>query len=791
MRIARRIAAALAVLLIALGAALWWTLGASLPPLDGEAVLKGLGAPVEILRDAEGIPHVFAKSERDTWTALGYLHAQDRLWQMEFQRRVAAGRLSEVLGERTFDIDKVTRTLGIARMSQAIVDAMDAPTRDALVAYAQGVNAFLDTDPTLPVEFLVLRVKPEPWKPADSVGWLLMMAWDLSGNWRSEAARMRLLALLGPERLAEFLPAYPGDTAAPLPDFSALYAGLEGVAGAMLALSPGTEDAIGSNSWAVAGTQSATGKPLLANDPHLGLQVPALWYLAHLSSPTGNVVGGTLPGVPFVVLGRNDHIAWSMTTTNGDVQDLYIERLDPKDPGRYLTPTGSAAFDTREEVIRVGSEERRLSVRSTRHGPVFSDAIGSLEKLAPRGHVIALAWAALDPGNATARAGLGMNRARNRDEFLAALRDFHSPQQNIVYATDEGHIGFVAPARIPVRHPDNLAQGRIPVPGWEAKYDWQGWIPFEDLPASVDPSRGRLVTANHKITPPGYKPFIAVDWFPPYRADRIEALLAPQSRHTLTTFAQIQADALSPLAHAMHPHIAAAMPATEAGRRAKALLQAWDDVMSPGSPAPLVFAAWHRELTRLVYGDELGASFNDFWELRAQFMTDVMSGRDGMGRWCDDVRTKEVEDCLELAGRALDLAAADLEARYGNATSWSWGAAHASASDHRPFGSIPGLARLFDVAVPTAGDSYSVNVGAFTIRDPDRPYANRHAGSLRALYDLSDLDRSLFMQSTGQSGNIMSPWYSNLAQRWAAVEYVTIPAKREAIAARHVLKLHP
>ena len=791
MKTARRIAAALGILLLFLAGFAWVQLERSLPMLDGEAALNALGARVEVLRDGEGIPHVYAKSERDAWMALGFLHAQDRLWQMEFQRRLAAGRLAEALGERAFDIDKVTRTLGIRRTAEAIVATLDASTRDALEAYAQGVNAFLDADPVLPVEFQLLRVKPEPWRPADTVGWLLMMSWDLSSNWRSEAARLRLMARLGPERLAEFMPAYPGDTATPLPDFKALYTGLEDTAGALLALSPGVEDALGSNNWAVAGTQTASGKPLLANDPHLGLQAPALWYLAHLSSPAGNAVGATLPGVPFVVLGRNDHLAWSMTTTNGDVQDLFIERIDPRDAGRYLTPTGTAPFETREEVIRVGSEERRITVRSTRHGPVFSDAIQSLGQATPKGHVIALAWAALDPGNATARAGLGMNRARNREEFLAAVRDFHSPQQNIVYATDDGHIGFVAPARVPVRRPDNLAQGRIPVPGWDAKYDWQGWLAFEELPAVVDPESGRIVTANHKITPPGYKPFIAADWFPPYRAQRIEFLLNMQPLQSLASFRRIQADAESPLAKALRPHIESALPATGAGQRAKSLLHAWDNAMAPDSPAPLVFAAWYRELTRLVYADELGPLFNDFWDLRAQFMMDVMADRRGLGRWCDDIRTKEVEDCRLLAARALDLAAADLESRYGKPSYWNWGAAHFAASDHRPFGNVPGLARIFNVPVPTAGDSYTVNVGGFTIRDAERPYANRHAGSLRALYDLADLDKSLFMQSTGQSGNRMSPWYSSFASRWAAVEYVTIPTDRKSFVAKHSLRLLP
>src|SRR4051812_686914 len=314
----------------------------SLPSIDGEVQAKGATAEIEIVRDAEGIAHLFAKSERDAWIAMGYVHAQDRLWQMEFQRRVGEGRLAEFLGERAYDTDVLMRTLGIARMAERIVARLDGETVASLEAYAAGVNAYLDRDPVLPVEFQVFRIKPARWKPADTMAWLLVMAWDLSTNYRLELARMRFAAKLGRERAKEIIAPYPGDPVAPLPDFKALYAELTPVANALLAATPSHEEAVGSNSWVVSGAHSETGKPLLANDPHLGLQAPSLWYLAHLAWPSGNVVGGTLPGVPFVVLGRTDDVAWSFTTTNSDTQDVFVERVAPDDASSYITPSGRA-----------------------------------------------------------------------------------------------------------------------------------------------------------------------------------------------------------------------------------------------------------------------------------------------------------------------------------------------------------------------------------------------------------------------------------------------------------------
>ncbi len=791
MRLARNIFLAVVVLVLALGAAGWVYLRQSLPQLDGEVRVKGAAAPVEIARDKDGVPHIRAASERDGWFAVGYVHAQDRLWQMEFQRRIAQGRLSEFLGERSYDVDRLMRTLGIARVADRILAKLDADTVANLEAYAAGVNAFLDEGHVLPVEFHAMRVTPERWKPADSVAWLLVMAWDLSGNWRTELARLRFIAKIGADRTGQILPPYPGDPPWKLPDLKALYADVDATAGALLAAFPLPGESVGSNNWAVSGARSETGKPLLANDPHLGLQAPSLWYFAHVATPQGNVIGGTLPGIPFIVLGRNDALAWSLTTTNSDTQDLFVERVAADDPAAYATPAGTAKFETRDEVIRVGNEERRIKVRATRHGPVISDAVKIAAEAAPPKHVLALSWAALTEDNVTARAGFLLDRARNRDEFVAALRDFTAPHQNVVFADRDGHIEFIAPARVPVRRADNEAMGRVPVPGWDAKYDWQGFLAFDELPDVRDPPGGSIVTANHKITPPGYKPFLSIDWFPPYRAERIEELLAARPTHNMESFARIQADTLSRLARELLPIAMAAKPGKEEGRRAQAMLAGWKGDMAVDAAAPLVFDAWYRELTRLVYADELGDMFRESWDMRAQFMISVMKGEPGYADWCDDVRTPDRESCAMLAARAFDFAAEDLAKRFGDPGRWRWGRAHYAAGDHRPFGFVPLLSKLFNVSPPTPGDSYSVDVGHIFIRDDERPFANRHAPSMRAIYDLADLDRSLYIHSTGQSGNVLSPWYANFAQRWAKVEYIRIPARREAIESAHTLVLKP
>ena len=778
MKTALRVLSALILaILLALAAGYAW-LRQSLPQLDGTVTLSGLKAPVEIVRDRYGVPHIYAGSVADAYFALGFVHAQDRLWQMEMNRRIGSGRLSEALGPATLDADKFLRTLGVRRAAEATLKSLNAETRSQLDAYAAGVNAFLaQRSGPLPPEFLLTGVKPEPWTSADSLAWVKMMAWDLGGNWRTELLRMRLAKKLSTKQIGEFLPPYPGDAPLAIADYAALYRQLDASKLAALALPGLTEDGA-SNNWVVAGSRTASGKPLLANDPHLGLAAPAIWYFAHLSAPGLDVMGATFPGVPAVVLGRNRHIAWGVTNTGPDVQDLYIERVDGT--GRVLAPQGWQKFATRSEVIKVkGHADVTITVRSSRHGPLISDVFKPAADALPKNFALAFAWTALRDDDVTMQAAGKLATARNWNEFLAAARDWDSPQQNMVYADTDGNIGFIAPGRVPVRKPENDLKGQAPAPGWDAKYDWDGFIPFEELPQSYNPAAAEIVTANNKIVPEGYPHYITSEWVPPYRADRIKQLLDATPKHTRQSIERIQADTVSLQVRQILPLLLRTKTANAEAQQVLQQLGRWDANMSAAGAEPLIVSAWLRELGRLIYADELGDMFDGAWEHRARFMYNVLANTQGQGHWCDDVNTPAKETCAELLPKALHLALADLKRRYGeDRKQWRWGDAHYALSEHRPFGHQPLLAKFFDIRVPSPGDTYTIDVGRNTLANETAPFANIFAPSLRAIYDLSDLDKSEYMHSTGQSGNILSPLYRNFSEPWSRVEYIPMSMKR-------------
>ena len=792
-RLARSIAVLLALLAVLSAVALasaYVYLRHSLPKVEGEVPAPGLKAAVEVLRDAYGIPHIFASNEADAAYALGYVHAQDRLWQMEMNRRIGSGRLAEILGPAGLEADRFLRTIGVRRAAQASLAQLDAVSLGVLEAYSAGVNAFLAAGPVLPVEFLLTGARPEPWSPVDSLVWMKMMAWDLGGNWRSELLRMRLARTLPMARLQEFLPPFPGDAPVPLPDLKTLYGSLEEEAlrvaiadlGQVLTFAPPElPEGAGSNNWVVAGSRSSSDKPLLANDPHLGLTAPAVWYFAHLHIPGRNLIGATLPGIPIVTLGRNDRIAWGFTNTGPDVQDLYLEKLDAG--GGYVTPEGPKPFKKISEVIKVkGAEDVKLEVRVTRHGPVISDVAKSALDATPRGYAMAFAWTALADDDRTFQSSLELGRSGTWRDFLSAVRNLNAPQQNMVYADIDGNIGYVAAGRVPVRKPENDLKGLTPALGWDARYDWAGYVPFEDLPQSYNPASGRLWTANDKIVAPGYKPFITSEWQPPYRANRIGALLEATPRHDSASFARIHADSVSLAMREALPHFLATMPRNETSRRALALLGQWDGDMRRDRAEPLIAAAWWRELTKRLYADELGDAFQANWAPRAQFMLNILADRDGQSRWCDDVRTPAVETCAEQLAVSLDAALADLSRRHGSdMRAWRWGEAHRARHEHRPFGKQPMLARIFDIAAPSSGDAYTVNVGQHHLYDEAEPFANRHAASLRAIYDLSDPEKSLFIHSGGQSGNRLSAHYKDFTEAWAAGEYIPMITDRKRL----------
>ncbi len=764
-----------------------------MPQTDGELAVTGVQAPARIVRDVYGIPHVFAASDRDAFFALGFLHAQDRLWQLEMDRRIVAGRLAEILGPAALGTDRFLRTIGVQRNAERVTAQLDEATRASLQAYADGVNAGIGITRREPwklsPEFLILGVRPQDWTIADSVGWMTMMAWDLSGNHANELLRFALSQKLSTAQVEELLET---DPPVALPDLVKLYKGLDRgpVAQLLDGMPPGDIEGIGSNNWVVDGDHSSSGKPLLANDPHLGLNAPALWYFAHLSAPGLDVIGATLPGLPSVVLGRNRHIAWGVTNTGPDTQDLYLERIDAADASRYATPDGTLPFVVRNETIRVkGAADVVLQVRETRHGPVISDVHEDLKRALEGQHlgsryVLAFKWTALSGENRMMSAGLGMNRAANWDEFVAALRDWSAPQQNFVYADVDGNIGFIAPGRVPIRKPENDLMGLAPAPGWDDRYDWTGYIPFDELPRAFRPAGGTVVTANQNILPPGYPYFVSAEFTQPYRHDRIRERLAARERHDVESFASIQSDVLSKAVEELLPILRRANPSSEPARLALARIGAWNGQMSADTAEPLIATAWIDRLRRRIFADEVGEKLFPLLE-RQRVRTGALVRAltvPGRAPWCDDVATPAIESCAQMVDLALEDAVQDLRARYGDdIAAWKWGEAHVAVSEHRPFSRQALLAKFFEIRTPSPGDTNTIDVGRNDPWDPKDPFASHWAPSLRAIYDLANPENSRFVYSTGQSGHVLSPHYRDMTERWARVEYLPMVTDRAAI----------
>ena len=767
-----------------LGGGVYW-LSSSLPEISGTAALRGLSASVEILRDADGVPHIFAKSDTDAMMALGFVHAQDRLWQMETMRRFGSGRLSEIVGKATLPSDRFVRTVGLEHLAEAALDRLDPELKAGLEAYAAGVNAFLKQHSgAWPPEFMLLGTTPQPWRPSDSLIWGELMALQLSGHWGRELTRAKLLESLTPAQVDELWPPYPEKAPVTL----AAAAPLEGLPLAPLArLAEAFAGHGASNAWVVDGAHSASGAPLLANDPHLGFSLPILWYLVRIDTPDVHLAGVTTPGVPLVVLGHNDRIAWSMTTTGGDVEDLFVETLDPDDPERYLTPEGPRPFRTRTEIIGVrGAEPETLVVRETRHGPVISDVVEDAKKAAARGSVLALAATWLDPENRIAEAVFHIDKARNWDDFTAALKDFNAPEQNLLYADVDGHIGFYAAGDVPIR---KAGDGRFPVEGASGAHDWNGKIPFAELPHGLDPPSGHFTNANNKVTPPSYPYAITRDgWDVPYRAERIEELLAGTPKATLDGFADMQADDLSLAARQLLPALLDVDPADEEARAALERMKHWDGVMDRARGEPLIFTAWLAELTRGLFQARLGESFRAFYGERPELIGEIFSRHPA---WCTPPgAAAQAGDCRAASGAAFARALAWLKEHYGgDASLWRWGDAHQAQFVNKVFEHVPLLGPLIDVHLPVGGGNFTLNRGGFALNNARAPFADIHGAGFRALYDLKNLDRSRFMIATGQSGNPFSSHFSDLVRRWRDFDYLTLAGSRDALIAQGAERL--
>ena len=807
----RRVLMLLLLLALLVAAAGWWYSRQVLPQTDGSLRVAGPAGEIRIERDADGIPTIKAASIDDAAFGLGFVHAQDRLWQLETHRRIGAGRLAEAFGEPALDTDRFLRSLGVRRAAAAQWAATTGPARSGVIAYTAGINAYLSgAMKARPPEFVILGLQPEPWTPEDTLAWAIMMAWDLGGNWATELLRMRLALQMPVARIDELLPPYPGDKPLIGPavggtDYAALFRSLkvDGKLGqqALNAAPESGIEGVGSNNWVVHGSHTVTGKPLLANDPHLKLSAPALWYFARLEvlskdSPGLKVAGATMPALPTVVLGQNEHIAWGFTNTGPDVQDLYLERIKPDDATQYQTPDGWAAFQTFAEVIKVkGKPEVAITTRATRHGPVISDsgvAEGLTGPAAKPGYALSMRWTALDPDPGTLDAGLAFNRATSVAEFVAASAKYVAPMQNMVVADREGHIAMVSAGRVPLRKADNDLKGQVPSPGWDARYDWAGFLEPTATPRETDPARGWLGSANQRIHAPDYPHFISNDWAAPYRMQRIEQLLAATPKHSLQSLRAMQADLTSIATVRLLPFIRKAQSSHPLAVAAQQQLAAFDGTMAADRAAPLIFWAWTRQLTQGVFADELGPKL---WErlFGGRSFRDALEGvlERNDGWWCDDKATPAAESCQQQIDAAFTRALDELQAKQGaDVGRWQWGAAHIARSEHRPFSRVKPLAGWFELRAPVGGDTYTLNVSRVTLKpDPTTGelYLDEHGPSLRALYDLGDPANSRFMHSSGQSGIVFSPLYRRFVARWTRVEDVPV----WGAPAEHTLVLQP
>lgn len=709
------------------------------PRISGELRVTGLESKVRIIRDMHGVPHIFGARDSEIYFGLGFAHAQDRMFQMDLTRRLMQGRLSELVGPRALDLDAKNRILGWSRTADAQWAAMAAPTKAILQAYSAGVNAAIAAGASSP-EYAILLSRPKPWHPQDCLAAALAMTDQLTGGDENERARARLSPRLSPAQIQEFLTGYPDwapRTYRPgeLP-FEREAASPAAGGGAVV-----ENQRPGSNTWVVSGARSGTGKPVLANDPHLPLAAPGPFYLVRLNLSDGPQVGATLPGAPFVVIGHNGHLAWGTTTHQIDAVDIV-----PVAPG--------AKIQARKETLRARSwgvlwTSKTILAQWAEEGPILDPAYFDLRGFPPGPKL--LRTIADDSDNRLAEAVFAMGKAQSVDAFFAASRGWLAPPQTLSVASISGDIGMISPGRFPHRGADG---------------QWRSDLPFSGRLEAKNPKTGWLATANNFMPPRSY-PYAMPGGHDAFRMARIAEVLAEDGAHAPDHARALQGDEHSVLAARLAPLISAALPKTSSGRAAQTQLINWDHVMRQDSVEATLYAYWLQALGPALYGDELGADLaGEFAGPRNLFLDRALAG--DLGHWCDDISTpKAVETCPQIAGKALDEAANALaDARGPDPINWKWGEVHAAIFPNRLLSALPVIGKRFTVRAPKGGDGTSVNVARNFFGAPG--FETTHAAGMRMVADLADLDASLFQNTPGQSGHPASKHYRDLAPLWSA-----------------------
>ncbi len=789
---------ALLIVGAAIGLLLYWAVVyRPHPRIRGALRVKGLQARVEVLRDRWGVPHIYAETEVDLWFAQGFVQAQDRLWQMEQFRRMAAGRLSEVMGEEALSLDRLARVVGFRRAAEKQLQYMDDNVRMMLERYAQGVNAFIAQNRNrLPLEFTVLGFAPDPWTPTDSLSIALIVGWALGKNWLEELVRVGLYTHLGPERAAELLPDMPAENPPILSEYGEAlgelahrlledYRAMQDYIGL-------TAPGLGSNNWVVSGAKTISGKPLLANDPHLAITMPGIWYMQHLEAKKGReesplrVIGAGIPGGPGIQVGHNEAIAWGATAAQADVMDLYVEQPHPQDPTRFRFGDDWEQAEVIEEriAVRGRQEPETMRVVITRHGPILNSLLAEHEKRYPP---LALRWSGYEPG-CLFDANWAMMRARNWEEFRHAAGKVLVPSISYVYADREGNIGFIAAGRVPIR---SAGQGLVPAPGYAGTHEWVGFIPPDELPQCYNPENGVLFSANNRIAGEDYPYWWGVDHAPGYRARRIQEMLNARPRFSIRDFQDMQLDVFDYLGQAIAPYFTLVDPRDAWERRAQKALVEWNYRRDRESVAALVFELVLIHLLDLVFADKLGPFAGDYigvprWpELNSAFsyqaavkLAQLLEQEDSW--WFGEGMTGRPRTREELLGLALTRAVQTLKDEIGeDARRWQWGRLHQVIWRH-PLGGLRFFRNLLNRGpFPAAGSPFTINAHHIDYSLPIKTITA--APVFRMVVDPDNWDRSTFVTCPGQSGLPSHRFYDNLMHVWLEGEMVPMRFSRAKV----------
>jgi penicillin G amidase len=735
----------------------------SLPVTSGTIEMDELTEDVVVERDDMGVPHITAENDRDLYIAQGYTQAQDRLFQMDLSRRQASGRLSEVIGDATVDTDKFFRTLGLRRAAEVSFTSYSDEARQVLEWYAEGVNLYMteaQEDGKLPVEFRLLGYKPEKWTPVDSLTIGKYMAFDLGGHWQGQAFRYWAIEEFGEEKAFDLFPSYPEEAPTILSEMENLDLDItKAFAGAVI-----PPEFNGSNNWVISGEKTASGKPLLADDPHLSLATPSIWYQMHLKSPTVNVSGVIFAGVPGIILGHNENIAWGVTNTGPDVQDLYVEKRNPDNPTEFLYNEKWEQATTVKEPIKVkGKETIPYEVVITRHGPIISEFAHDDKK----DTALSMRWTALDP-SLELQAVLNMNRANTWSEFETALEDFHVPTQNFVVASKDGTIAYKANGKIPIR---KKGDGLLPVPGWNSDYEWEGFIPFDELPRTVNPSEGFIATANNKVINEDYPYHISHHWAQPYRYMRIEEFIKEKENLTVKDMQNLQMDQMNLHAREFVPILTNALEnasLTKKEKSAISLLKDWDFIDDKDAAAPLVFHTWMNEISTGLFKKQIPKDMMELFEGR-QSVVDELIRKANNGN--ESVWFEEKGGYEKFLHTSLAKVIQSLQDEYGEKMEeWKWGDYHQVYFEHPVSSASSVLKWIFnkEEPIPVGGSRVTVQAASYKADG-----TVNHGASWRFTIDTNDMTKAYHIVGPGQSGHFKSEWYADQTDDWVNGEYHT------------------